>query len=58
MAQSKTFVRGVRISRDTWYTLKRIAKDKGVNCNGVIVRLITNYCEKNSQVNVDKAPKV
>jgi predicted DNA-binding ribbon-helix-helix protein len=58
MAQSKTFVRGVRVSRELWERLKRIAEAKGINCNAIIVRLIANYCEKNSQVNVDKAPKV
>ncbi len=58
MAQSRTFVRGVRVSRELWYTFKRIAEAKGEKCNGIIIQLITSYCEKNSQVVVDKAPKM
>jgi predicted transcriptional regulator len=58
MAQSKTFVRGVRVSRELWERLKRIAEAKGENCNGIIIRLIANYCERNSQVIVDKPKKV
>jgi predicted transcriptional regulator len=58
MAQSKTEVRGIRVSRELWTKLTSVAKAKGKTRNGIIADLIADYCEKNSKVLIDKAPKL
>lgn len=42
----KTIVRSVRASKEFWEKAKKVAKKEKTDTNKLIVKAVTNYCEK------------
>lgn len=58
MKRLKTTVKSIRISEEVWKKLGNVAKAKGLSRNSLMARVLSEYCEKNSKVIVDKGEKM